>query len=116
MKSIRVESGVELGLISIVVAFRLNAILASAVAGYTREEVPTEKNTSHALTASDDAVSAAVGMFSPNHTTSGLIKPLQVLQVGGYEESLLGPRFSQPKHLFLSIQPWNSITSVLPAR
>ena len=117
---------VELGLTWMVVLPAAIARSVSEAAGWTRDEVPIQKNTSQRLADSQAESHSRSGSLSPNQTTPGRTRAAQDLQRGGSMRvvpeggcgselpSVYGSRhFSQYGR---RISPCKCSTSRLPAR
>ncbi len=112
-----------LGFTTITVAPWVAEIHGNEAAGSTTFDVPTERNTSHATAACRAASNSAIGIGSPNHTTSGRIRAPQRWHVGGSAASSsvsgIGPghpalhraRMSEPCRLITSRDPARSCRS-----
>ena len=85
-KLLILDSGVDLGLISTIVAPFARAVSASPAAGHTSDDVPIEKNRSQSDAACVASSSALFGMASPNQTTPGRRLPPHAGQVGTSSE------------------------------
>ncbi len=85
-KLLILDSGVELGLISTIVAPFARAVSASPAAGHTSAEVPIEKNRSQPDAAFVASCRAICGIASPNQTTPGRRFPPHSGQVGTSSE------------------------------